>query len=141
MYRRMYGTSHHTPAHRFVPSEHGPWFRAKSEILHFLGVFLGAMGVIFVMIVLGIMGLIPQAPDPLFVMVLLISALALLAALISLILLVSALLCRDPHQYCPDCLSYMTRGAQVCPFCGFRPETAPPASSQQTSHRAQTRHF
>jgi hypothetical protein len=74
------------------------------------------------------MGLIPEAPHPLFVMLLLLSALALLAVLISLILLVSAL-CRDLHQHCPDCLSYMTRGAKVCPFCGFQPETAPPASS------------
>jgi hypothetical protein len=128
MYRRMYGTSHHTPSHRLVPNKYESWLHAKSEMPHFLGVFLGAIGVIFVIVVLGIMGLLPEAPHPLFVMLLLISALALLAALISLILLVSALLCRDPHQHCPNCLSYMTRGAKVCPFCGFRPETAPPAS-------------
>jgi hypothetical protein len=103
---------------------------------YFLGMFLGVMGVIFVMVVLGIMGLIPEAPHPLFVILLLISALALLAALISLILLVSALLCRDPHQHCPDCLSYMTRGAKVCPFCGFRPAAAPPglSSKRPTMH-------
>jgi hypothetical protein len=28
---------------------------------------------------------------------------------------------RTQHQICPDCLSDMTRGAKVCPFCGFRP--------------------
>jgi hypothetical protein len=36
------------------------------------------------------------------------------------------------RQYCPDCLKYMTRGARVCPYCGFREEQAPatvPAAS------------
>jgi hypothetical protein len=36
------------------------------------------------------------------------------------------------RQYCPDCLKYMTRGARICPYCGFREAPAPlavPAAS------------
>jgi hypothetical protein len=43
------------------------------------------------------------------------------------------------HQYCPDCLSYMTRGAQVCPFCSFRPGTPVSAPPHRMSDRQQTR--
>jgi hypothetical protein len=35
------------------------------------------------------------------------------------------LLERRTRQYCPDCLQYMTRGARVCPFCGFRDGQVP----------------
>jgi hypothetical protein len=35
-------------------------------------------------------------------------------------------------QYCPDCLQYMTRGARVCPFCGFREEQTPTATPAAT---------
>jgi hypothetical protein len=124
MYRRLYGTRRHVTPHDLVPSEHEPWLQAKSEVPLFLRWFLGAFGVIVVLVSLGMMGLLPDPPYPLGGILLLILILALLAALISLILLVLALLGRDQHQYCPDCLSYMTRGAKVCPFCGFRPTVA-----------------
>jgi hypothetical protein len=122
MYRRIYGTRHHVTPHDFVPSEREPWLQAKSEVPLFLRWFLGAFGVILVLAILGMMDLLPAPPHPLGGILLLILVLAFLAALISLTLLGLALLCRDPHQYCPDCLSYMTRGANACPFCGFRPE-------------------
>jgi hypothetical protein len=37
-------------------------------------------------------------------------------------------------QYCPDCLKYMTRGARVCPYCGFRDDQTP-ASAAAPAHR------
>jgi hypothetical protein len=78
----------------------------------------------------------PQ-PNPLGVLLLLLAAFASMIVLTCLIWLVVVLVCcRTPgYQYCPDCLSYMTRGAKVCPFCGFRPVVAqevtqlPPSAS------------
>jgi hypothetical protein len=121
--------------------EHEPWLQAKSEVPQFLGVFLGAVGVILLMMVLASLDLIPKAPHPLGALCLLLAAFAGMVALICLIWLAVALVCgRTPsHQYCPDCLSYMTRGAKVCPFCGFRPAVTqkiiPPPSVSSSGRR------
>jgi len=101
--------------------------------------FFGATGVILATLFLGGMGWIPAAPHPLGGILLLLSSLAAMVALICLILLVGTLLRRDLRQYCPDCLSYMTRGAKVCPFCGFRPEAPPRPALQQPLTRQRAR--
>jgi hypothetical protein len=139
VYRRMYGTHHHAAARNLIPIQNEPWLRAKSEAPLVLRWFFGATGVILTTLCLGGMGWIPAAPHPLGGILLLLSALATMVVLICLILLVGTLLRRDLRQYCPECLSYMTRGAKVCPFCGFRPEAPPRSAPQQSLTRQQAR--
>jgi len=54
----------------------------------------------------------------------------LVATLVALVftpcLVVMQALNRRLYQWCPDCLQSMTRGARVCPFCGFRPTPGEP---------------
>jgi hypothetical protein len=120
MYRRMYGTQTAPILRSLGPLGNGPWLRAKPAVSLTLGVILGCVGFLFVTLVVGDMGLIPAAPNPLGGILLLLCAIAGVVALTSIVALVFALLCPPVYQYCPDCLSYMTRGAKVCPFCGFR---------------------
>jgi hypothetical protein len=42
------------------------------------------------------------------------------AALGSLAVMIVCWLGERTVQYCPECLTSMTRGAYVCPYCGFR---------------------
>jgi hypothetical protein len=137
----MYGIRHHTSVQGLIPIEHEPWLRAKSIALMAKRVLLGTAGLILLTLLLFPFGEIGLVPDAIGAIMLLVSGLAVIVSLFCLLFLWLEWSYRDTYQYCPDCLSYMTRGANVCPFCGFRPETAPPASPQQTSHRAQTRHF
>jgi len=139
VYRRMYGTHHHTAGRDLIPMQNEPWLQAKSEAPLVLRWFFGATGVMLATLCVGGMGWIPAAPHPLGGILLLLSALAAMVVLICLILLVGAWLRRDLHQYCPDCLSYMMRGAKVCPFCSFRPETPPHPASQQPLARQRAR--
>jgi hypothetical protein len=99
---------------------------------------LGCVGFILVTLVVGEMGLIPAAPNPLGGILLLFCGIAGCIALISFVTLVFVLLCPPMYQYCPDCLSYMTRGARVCPFCNFQPELVPTSLHHGTTRRAQT---
>jgi hypothetical protein len=102
------------------------------KIPQFLGVFFGAISFIIMTLIVGSMGLIPPAPHPLGGVLLFLCVIAGLVVLNGCIVLVAAVISSPVDQYCPDCLSYMTRGAKVCPFCGFR-ETPPPGAHQQTS--------
>lgn len=134
MYRRMYGTHRPVTTREILPMEHEPWLRAKSTVPRTLLVILGCVGCIFVTLFLGGMGWIPVAPHPLGGILLLLSVLAVLVALLCLVTLPVERSRHKRYQYCPECLSYMTRGAKVCPFCGFRPETSqalPRSPSQQ----------
>jgi hypothetical protein len=97
------------------------------------------VGFILATLFLGIMGLIPEAPHPLFATLLLLSVLAGFVALLCLITLPAEWSRHKVYQYCPECLSYMARGAKVCPFCGFRPETPPRPELQQPLARQRAR--
>jgi hypothetical protein len=122
MYRRMYGTRHPVTPHHLIPIEHEPWLQKKSMVPTVKRLFLGSLCLILLTVMVFPFGQMGLVPDAVGVVLLLLSGLAVLVALLCLTLLVEMVLCRDPYQYCPDCLSYMTRGAKVCPFCGFRPE-------------------
>lgn len=52
--------------------------------------------------------------------------LTLFCLVVTLCMVAMQALHRASSQYCPDCLQYMTRGARVCPFCGFRPTPGVP---------------
>ena len=139
MYRHMYGTHRPVTARDLLPMEHEPWLRAKSTVPRTLGVILGCVGFLFVTLCLGILGLIPEAPHPLFVILLLLAALAGFVALLCLVTLPVEWSRHKVYQYCPECLSYMARGAKVCPFCGFRPEVPPRPAPRQPLARQRAR--
>lgn len=128
MFRRMYGTRHRLPVHRLTPMEHAPWLQATSELPLVLRWCCGAMGMLVVLVALIALAPLPGPPHPLGGLLVLLSLLTGVVVLYCLIVCVGVLCCRDRSQYCPDCLSYMTRGANVCPFCGFRPEGATPST-------------
>jgi hypothetical protein len=131
MYRRMDGTHRPASLRALLPMEHAPWLRAQSRVPQILGVILGCVGVIFGTLFLGGMGWIPAAPHPLGGILLVLSVLAALVTLLCLVLVWEEWSSRNTYQYCPDCLSYMARGAEVCPFCGFRPDKPPRPASQR----------
>jgi hypothetical protein len=83
---------------------------------------LGAVVVMIVAIVLA-QGLPPLSDREHTLMSLFFGAGGL--AFIALLILAECTLRDGNRQYCPDCLQYMTRGAHVCPFCGFRDAQAP----------------
>lgn len=136
MYQRLYGTRHHVMPRDLVPIEHEPWLRAKSVVPRTLGVIFGCVGVIFVTLFLGATRVIPALSPSLGIFLLLLSALAGLVVLICLVLLWEERSSRAMYQYCPECLSYMTRGATVCPFCGVRGAAPGAPSSAQPRDRA-----
>ena len=145
MYRRMYGTHHPTPTHGLMPIAHEPWLQAKSRTSTVKWVLCGTGGVILATVMLfawARVGLVPSnatVPNVLAGMLLLLSCLGVVLSLVFLLILWVEWSCRDAYQYCPECLSYMARGAKVCPFCGFRPE-GPTASPQRPLQRSQTHH-
>lgn len=122
MYRRLYGIRHHGTARNLVPIENESWLQAKSLSPTVKYVLLGTACIILVTLVLFPLGSIGLVPEFIFAIMFLLCALAVMVALFFLLLLWIERSSRDLYQYCPDCLSYMTRGANVCPFCGFRPE-------------------
>lgn len=136
MYRRLYGTRQHVMPRDLDPIEHEPWLRAKSVVPRILGAIFGCVGVIFVTLFLGATRVIPELSPSLGIALLLLSALAGLVVFICLVLLWEERSSRNMYQYCPECLSYMTRGATVCPFCGFRGDAPGAPSSEQPRDRA-----
>lgn len=136
MFRRMYGTYRHTASHSLIPIANGPWLRAKSEVPMLVGICCGAVAFMLLTLLFLHLGDVDLVPDAIGDTMLLLSALASVAALVSLIWLVVALVCRASHQYCPECLSYMTRGATVCPFCGFRGDVLGASSDAKPRDRA-----
>lgn len=131
MQRRLYMRQNSTQHPRqFVLLGQGPWLRQHPIVQRVCGVVcLGALGVMVV--VAGV--LVERAPgyhgDSTLVWLLL-GAGAL--AFFSLMGFVELLSHDRTHQYCPDCLKYMTRGARVCPYCGFREEQPPTATPAAT---------
>jgi hypothetical protein len=150
MYQRMYGISRSIPArvptYRLVPIENEPWLCIRSLTPIVIGVLCGTGGVIFATLMLfawaraGLVSSNATAPNALAGILLLLSCLGVVLSLFVLLQwwITSAL--RATRQYCPDCLSYMTRGANVCPFCGFRAVAAPPLPLQQAPARQRTRY-
>lgn len=132
MYPRLYGTAHCSPTRRLVPIKHGVWLQVQSPAARVMGILCGTGSLMLVTILLfrfGRMGLVSETVGAIM---LLLTGLAILFSLCALVGVVVWWSWNAQHQYCPDCLSYMTRGAKVCPFCGFR-ETAPPHAPHQTS--------
>ena len=138
MYRRMYGTRHLIAAHRLIPIPHEPWLQAKSPVPAVLWILCIAVGILLTTVFLEPFGRRGLVPHTVGIMMLLLAALALPATFISLIILAFAWLRPAVYQYCPECFSYMMRGATVCPFCSFRPET-PSATAHPMPARQQTR--
>lgn len=117
-------------ARGLVPQGGEPWYTCPSWVRPGSYAVLGMLG--------GILGLRPlvehidvrQWPHLGFFLGLLIPC-TLFCLAITLCMVLMQALNRRYYQWCPECLQAMTRGAHVCPFCGFRPgERAPdrPAS-------------
>jgi len=109
----------------------GPWLHNRTGVRCFGWMSVGAVGVVIGVLVLGEW----TDPDPrsglaalLFVALLL----GAFGAVVSPLAMLTGWLHGRAIRYCPDCLKYMTRGARVCPYCGFREEQTPlavPAAS------------
>ncbi len=103
----------------FEPLEGGPWLTDCSVTgsclrLSFWG-FVVAFGL--GMIITPFMkGGGSNGAKNLMLLVLFLFAASAMCFLVSLAGLVN----RQLMQFCPDCLRSMTRGAHVCPYCGFR---------------------
>jgi hypothetical protein len=139
MYRRMYGTRHHAAARHLIPIMHEPWLQAKSPVPAVLWILCIAVDMLLITVLLESFGRSGMVPNAVGVMLLLRAALALPAACISLIILVFAWLRPAVYQYCPECFSYITRGAKVCSFCHFRPQTPLSATPPRRPAHQQTR--
>ena len=122
MYRRLYGVRHQGTARNLVPIENEYWLQAKSLAPAVKYVLFGTACIILVTLALFPLGSIGLVPEFIFAVMFLLCALAVMVTLFFLLLLWVERSSRNVYQYCPECLSYMTRGAKVCPFCGFRPE-------------------
>ena len=116
---------------QFVLLSQGPWLRLSPVSRRGFGVlclgFVGAMVVIWIL-------LEQQAYQFSHTSHTLVSLLFVAGGLafVTLLGFVELLRHDSTHQYCPECLKYMTRGARVCPYCGFRDAPAPvtvPAAS------------
>ena len=104
----------------------GPWLRDRTAVRLCGWIWLVAVGVVIGALVVG-----PLVDDrPTLAMALLLTMLlgAFAAVCSPLAMLGVWIQCRS-IQYCPDCLKYMTRGARVCPYCGFRDVPAPAAAA------------
>jgi hypothetical protein len=107
---------------QFVLLGRGPWLRPSPIAQRICGVVcLGALGVMVVAAILGPRAFpLSTASKNLFLLFLGAGVTAFLA-------LWGFVACWNHdsnHQYCPDCLQYMTRGARVCPYCGLRDDQA-----------------
>ena len=123
MYRRMYGTAHFIPGYRKLePLGSGPWLQVKSIAPTVKWALGGTGSCILLLLLLFPFGKMGYVPEAIGIILFLLSGFGVMISLFLLSLLWIERSSRDLHQYCPDCLSYMTRGAKVCPFCGFRPE-------------------
>jgi hypothetical protein len=124
MFGRRYGTTHvKRIGQNLEPMESEPWLRESSPALTLKRVLLSLGLVVLVLASLYPLANAELIPDSLIGMLFLLCGAALLVGLFFFApLYVQQWYCRMTRQYCPDCLSYMTLGAHVCPFCGFRAE-------------------
>jgi hypothetical protein len=101
----------------------GPWLRDRTAVRVW-----GWLSILAVGLVLGVLGygerIDPHATSSLLFFALLLGIIGMLLGPLATLTL---WLHSRSIQYCPDCLKYMTRGACVCPYCGFRAEPAPAA--------------
>jgi hypothetical protein len=111
------------------PLDDGPWLRDRTTAR-----ICGLISVLAVLVVLGVLGsgarIDPRSPrSSILFFVLLLGVIGgLLGPLGTIILWLQGRLI----QFCPDCLKSMTRGARVCPYCGFRDEQTPTATPAAT---------
>jgi hypothetical protein len=113
---------------QFVLLGQGPWLRLSPVSRRGFGVLcLGFVGAMVVLWILLEQQAYPFSPTSHTLVTLLFVAGGL--AFVTLLGFVELLRHDRTHQYCPDCLKYMTRGARVCPYCGLREEQAPASSA------------
>jgi hypothetical protein len=133
MQRRMYGmTRLALPRQPLKQLENERWLTTKSSVRLWGYVCLGVGGVFFAALVLGPLTDPTSGTSHLLFWLCIFSGVIEVYALGALI---SASMWTTTHQYCPDCLSDMTRGATVCPFCGFRERTPPDTPTQTSTHQ------
>jgi hypothetical protein len=110
---------------QFVLLGTGPWLRPHPFLKRCIGlIFLVAVLTLVVTIVR--MQRVPPVSDPGNILMALFFGAGGVAA--AALLTLGGLWIQDSErQYCPDCLKYMTRGARVCPYCGFHDAPAPAA--------------
>ncbi len=119
-------TSQPRARQRFESAAYGPWLQPTSfaPIVRKVGGGTGcAMIGLLVLFATAKAGLISnQAPWPntLGVLLFIATIVGLFASGWCGVMWARTVWDRRNRQYCPDCLSYMSRGAHVCPFCGFR---------------------
>ena len=101
------------------PIGHGPWLTDPTAVRVCGRLSLAGFGVFLSLIVL-----LPHpriTPRPVWVgVVFWTMPLLFVAACGLLAVTVSSWVHERAVQYCPDCLRSMSRGAYVCPWCGFR---------------------
>jgi hypothetical protein len=103
----------------------GPWLRDRTAVR-----IWGWISVLSVLVIIGALAAFPPpgaARSDLATLLLFVLFLGGLGVLFGLLGMIILWLHSRSIQYCPDCLKYMTRGACVCPYCGFRAEPAPAA--------------
>lgn len=111
----------HAPPRHLAPLNTGPWLRDRRIVRIFGLICLAAMGVILGALVLG-----PWInPNSAMLSVCFWALIyAMIIEVFGLLLLLLVWVENRAIQYCPDCLQYMTRGARVCPYCGFQDKQA-----------------
>jgi hypothetical protein len=117
-------SGHMTLSHaRLEPIAREPWLRDKpSTALKWLLAIAAAFLLLTEVLSPFLHDMAPTNPLGMLVFFLMLAAVLYLC--VGPLLLAVFALRRKQRQYCPDCLSYMNRGAHVCPFCGFRDDAS-----------------
>jgi hypothetical protein len=127
------GVDHKAYPRQFVLLGRGPWLRPHPIAQRACGFLcLGAVGVMVVVACMLVQKISPVYHRNYTLVWLFLSAAGL--AFVSLWGFVARWDHDSKHQYCPDCLKYMTRGARVCPYCGLREEQVPASAAPPARH-------
>lgn len=124
---RTFGTPDTLPRRQLVPIPGEAWLQPKVWTPGLTWAVVGALSTLL----LSVLILLPFHNPPVALFLTLVG-LCLGASMVLFIVpfvFLALLLERRTRQYCPDCLQYMTRGARVCPYCGFRDDQAPAAGT------------
>ena len=124
-YGRRYTAGVRATPRGLVPSADAPWLTQRSWGRPGAYVVLGIVSVSLILCVLMDRLNAQRWPNARLALIFLLVAL-MMGAFYTLGIVVMHTLHRVRSQYCPDCLQAMTRGAHVCPWCGFRPGDASP---------------
>jgi hypothetical protein len=124
MYRRhvhVLSSCPHMPREGLTPLPHTGWLQERSAIPRMWWVVGGMLGMS-----VGMVGLCELATAHLVSQALagigfLVWSGTVVVGIGALALLGVEQCDRKTHQYCPECLSVMARGATCCPACRFRP--------------------